>query len=171
MRRALELSPDATILDYVETELLSGSNLTRLTRQLRRALGFDELTRETVSRLVFTSGRDAGVSVEEAELRLKRARRAGAHALVEEAEALLDEADEDREAIAKAKAQADIRTWQAARYDRDTFGDAKGTNVTINLGAQLLEGLQQARSRVLSPSTSAPTELLPAQVVEVEEVS
>lgn len=75
---------------------------------------------------------------------LVQARKDSAPALVETAMSLLDEADHDREAIAKAKAQADIRTWLASKYDRQTFGnDAAQVNVQVSLGDMHLDALRQ----------------------------
>src|SRR6185437_7782321 len=81
--------------------------------------------------------------------RMNDARRASAHALVEDAQAIVDTAavDPSREGIAAAKVQADLRTWRAARYDRETFGEKATHSVEISLGQLHLDALRQRSAR------------------------
>jgi len=103
--------------------------------------------------------------------RMNDARRLSAHALVEDAQAIVDTAavDPSREGIAAAKVQADLRTWRAARYDRETFGEKSAHSVTLDLGQLHLDALRQraAAAAALPPTatlalpntTGSPTEL------------
>jgi len=84
-----------------------------------------------------------------AEQQMNEARRRSSHALVEDAQAIVDTAaaEPTREGIAAAKVQADIRTWRAARYDRDTFGDKATHSVELSLGDLHLDALRQRAAR------------------------
>ena len=75
---------------------------------------------------------------------LHTAKREGAGAHAEEALRLVDEAPAERDAIAKARLQAEHRRWMAGVYDREQFGEAvPGLNVNVLNVAQLhLEALQ-----------------------------
>jgi len=76
--------------------------------------------------------------------KLVAARKDSAPALVEKAIEILDNVDNDRDAIAAAKAQSEVRTWLASKYDRQTFGnDTAQVNVQLNLGQLHLDALRQ----------------------------
>lgn len=88
---------------------------------------------------------------------LVQSRKDSAPALAEKAVEILDEADNDRDAINLAKAQADIRTWLASKYDRQTFGnDAAQVNVQLNLGQLHLDALRQRAVPVVKPTPALP---------------
>jgi hypothetical protein len=75
--------------------------------------------------------------------RYAAAKRASAEVLVEEAVALLDGAEPDRDSITKAKAQAGIRQWLAERLDRAQYGEDKSQPVLqVNVGSLHLAALQ-----------------------------
>jgi hypothetical protein len=74
---------------------------------------------------------------------LAQAKKACAEALVEQSMEILDDADETREAIAKAKAQADTRQWMAAGMDRAAWRDANPqVNVQVNMPQLHLDALR-----------------------------
>jgi hypothetical protein len=72
---------------------------------------------------------------------------------------ILENVKADRDHINKAKAQSDLRTWLASKYDRATFGnDAAQVNVQLNMGQLHLDALR--RRAVPAMVTAAPA--LPA---------
>jgi hypothetical protein len=82
---------------------------------------------------------------------LAQAKKACAEALVEESLEILDEADADRDSLAKAKEQANHRRWMASRMDREAFGDATpSVNVNVSLPQLHLDAL---RARVVEVKT------------------
>jgi hypothetical protein len=85
--------------------------------------------------------------------RLLLARETGADALVEEAVDLLDVTPENRDAIAKAKARADIRTWLAGKWNRPSYGENKQVNVDISIAGLHLDAL---RARPVTPHLADP---------------
>lgn len=72
---------------------------------------------------------------------LRNARRSAASVLAEES---LQIADESKPEFAQVdKLRVDTRRWAAGKWDRETFGEQRGTQVTINLGALHLDALRR----------------------------
>jgi hypothetical protein len=70
----------------------------------------------------------------------QEARKVGAHAMVEEAQAIADGAS--NEDVALARERVKVRLWQAERANREDFGQQKDTNVNITVGDLHLEALR-----------------------------
>lgn len=76
--------------------------------------------------------------------RLSEARVEGAHALVEDAAEIVEEARADKDSIALAKLRADTKTWIAGRWNRQAYGEPKqGVQLQINMGSAFLEALRR----------------------------
>jgi hypothetical protein len=138
-QRAAALGANKTLLDYVCDEWLSGGKtVIQLAEDLTKEMKVD-VSRDTVRRVIYAS--DERPAVEE---RLNNARAAGASILVEEAQAIADSAAPNRDAIAKARMQVDIRTWIAGKNNRAQFGDQKSVGLTINIGQLHLDALRRS---------------------------
>jgi hypothetical protein len=157
-RRATEAGDGATAEDVVCALVAAGEPMTEIARQLSK-------TAEINLSVNVLSGWMASDPKRKAAL--AQARKDSAPILVEQAMELIDGADEDRDAIAKAKAQADMRQWMASKYDRATFGnDAAQVNLQFNMGQLHLDAL---RSRAAIVASTAPT--LPPAGPDFETVS
>ncbi|WP_028491436.1 hypothetical protein [Thioalkalivibrio sp. ALE19] len=73
---------------------------------------------------------------------LTRARQEAAGALMDEALAITDNAEEDATALQKVKQQADLRKWLAGRLSPQQWGDT-GPGVQVNIGQLHLDALRQ----------------------------
>jgi len=132
-------SPNA--LDYAVAWLADGKTVQQLADHLTKLAG-EPVHRGWLTPVLLKLAPNA-------EQQMNDARRRSSHALVEDAQAIVDTAaaEPTREGIAAAKVQADIRTWRAARYDRETFGDKATHAVEISLGDLHLDALRQRAAR------------------------
>lgn len=73
---------------------------------------------------------------------LSRARQEAAGALMDEALAITDSADEDPNVLQKARQQTDLRKWLAARLAPQQWGDS-GPGVQVSIGQLHLDALRQ----------------------------
>ena len=73
---------------------------------------------------------------------LARARQEAAGALMDEALAITDSAEEDAIALQKVRQQADLRKWLAARLSPQHWGDF-GPGVQVNIGQLHLDALRR----------------------------
>ena len=88
--------------------------------------------------------------------RLADARVEAAHALVEDAVDALENVGADRDQVARAKAQADMRQWLAGKWNRGAYGEPKaGVAVQINMGGAFLESLRRQAERARQVSSPA----------------
>ncbi len=149
-RRARELGPDATTLDYVCQYVAGGGTLVGLTSEIEKQLGMDVARYAIQHHLAVTYGQSAKTA-------LAAARKDSAHALAEEAKEIIEDAPtHSREELQKAQMRANVRHWMAERYDRQAFGDNKGPNVVVQVGALHLDAL---RARAIDERTSQPSEI------------
>jgi len=93
---------------------------------------------------------------------LQIAKREGAAAHVEEALRLVDESPVERDALQKTRLQVEHRRWMAGVYDREQFGEAATTEVTLNIPQLHVEAML-LRHRAVTPFAPelAPLELPP----------
>jgi len=140
-------SPNA--LDYAVAWLADGKTVQQLADHLTKLAG-EPVHRGWLTPVLLKLAPNA-------EQQMNDARRRSSHALVEDAQAIVDTAaaEPTREGIAAAKVQADIRTWRAARYNRETFGDKATHSVEINLGQLHLDALRQRGARQAELQASA----------------
>lgn len=162
-RRTAEMdSLGATALDYAVDWIESGKTLRRLTEEMSDKTGH-EFSRASVGRYLESLAPDAA-------RRLETARRAGAHALVDDALEIVDatEGEESREAIASAKLRADQRTWTAERWNRDDLGQRQTTQVNVTIAALHIDAL---RRRATATATIAETDTRALPASEAEDVT
>jgi len=145
----LELTP----LEYVADWISDGGSLSSLARDMK-ANGCEYASQSLLSRVVHSLDGAVGL--------LAAARKTGAASLVDQAQEILENCGADKDEIALAKAQADIRLWQAERLDKTHWGinDGKGINVNVNVGDLHLEALMQRNAMR--------KELPPAPIPEAE---
>lgn len=95
---------------------------------------------------------------------LSRARARSAFGLADEAKEIIDKVVEDRDAIAKAKAQADLRLVLAGKYNKDVFGEQKQQGVQLTINVLHLDSLRRVNART-SPLSALAEESEVAQLV------
>lgn len=133
-RLAKEAGPDILPEDVLLSRVAGGELLREIAESIGRTIG-QYISPATLSAWINRTP--------ELKRRLAEARKDAASLLAEEAVGILDSADEDRDALAKAKSQADIRTWLASKWDRQTFGnDAAQVNVSVSMGDYHLDALR-----------------------------
>ncbi len=72
------------------------------------------------------------------------ARATAAHALAESGMGIIDDADEDRDAIAKAKARSDYRKWLASCWNAPQYGQQQQqVQVNVNLAQLHIEAMRK----------------------------
>lgn len=159
-RARVELDDDAGPLDYVVQWCENGKTLQQLAEDLTKALGF-EVFRARLHTLMREMYPDT------AEARLTEARRAGARAIAEESVSIIDDADDSsREKLQHAKMRADVRQWIAGKWNRDEFGESKGTSISISLHGAHLDSLHlvpNATARIANPQVETVVE---AEVID-----
>ena len=162
-----------TPLDLAVAHIASGGTILGLAREIAAEIG-EPISRELLSRLLHTNYGP------EADRRLNEARKQGAHAMVEEAREIVDNAPVQRDAINHAKMRADARTWLASRFNREAFGEQRNVQVSVSPGQLHLQALQhraarEAEARLLHAAAPAqlatPSEVVDAEIVEVVETS
>jgi hypothetical protein len=72
---------------------------------------------------------------------LRSARKEAASGLAEESLMIADRAT--IESVQVAKLQTDVRRWMAGKWDRETYGEQKGSQVTINLASLHIDALRR----------------------------
>lgn len=163
--RALkELGEGATALEYVTHVLGSGGRIIDVGEALAKPKGplaFTPGYGMVQSALEMETGKGG-----EVQAALSAARRQGAHAKVEEAEQIADTVSADRDQVARAKLKAEIRTWAAARANREAYGDQKSGGIEINIGELHLGALQ--RSQINGPPRVLPTLVLQEAPVDAD---
>ena len=85
---------------------------------------------------------------------LAAARKVKAERLADETLEIADNAEEDRDAIGKAKLRIGARQWLASAWARDTYGKDK-EQATINVEHLHLGALQHAPERDVTPEPKA----------------
>lgn len=136
----LAKAADVTPLEYVCDRVSGGETIraihTEICHSVKKNMS-DSVMRRWIARQ--TGGPEA----------LKRARKEWSHSKVEETIEILENADETRESIAKAKAQVDQINFIAGAYNREEFGPpSAAVNVQVNLPAQHLDALRAYNSEV-----------------------
>jgi hypothetical protein len=134
-RAVLELGSEATPLDYVVFYIAGGKMFTDLAAEMAVELN------EPVSRQLISGS--ANALGEDAKERIAAARQEGAISLAEETLSIADNADATAGGAAKARVQISSRQWMAERFNAAQFGAMTKTQVSVSLGALMLEALQQ----------------------------
>jgi hypothetical protein len=144
-KQAAESSEDRgealTALDVVYEWVAAGRKTKELVQALAKAAGVR--VSENAGGSILTTwvhGQDGGREM------MDRARGDAAHALAQEALEIVDEADEDKTALNKAKLQADQRNWLASRWNRKAYGqDTASIALNLDLGGLHIDALRQRK--------------------------
>lgn len=151
------------VADFACSWVASGNTMTQLADEISASMGFD-ISRDMVMRYLNEGRPDLS-------RRLEKARRDGAHGMVDQAIKTADNASTfSKEDLQKAKQQTDVRLWVAERWNKKELGRAPDTVITVNNNTLHLDALrarQLQRSsqekRVLEPQLSyAPARLIDA---------
>lgn len=160
-----ELGDEATALDYVCYRIENGSTMREMAEELTAVL--DYTVRSGLVRAAAVLGHEAGAATE----RLTLARARGAHELVEEAKTIIDNVAPDRDAIAKAKEQVNVRQFIAKGWNRADWGEQRQQVTNVTIGSLHIEALRshklRARATVAAQQVS---EVAEAEVEEITEV-
>jgi hypothetical protein len=134
-RLAAEMGEGMTAIDYVCERTAGGDTLIEICRDVGKTIGHN-LQGGTLSSWINTD--------QERRAKIQAARAIGAISLAEQGMEMIDDADESREAIAKAKASAEYRQWLASKWNRPMFGaDVAQVQVNVSTGSLLLDALRQ----------------------------
>lgn len=158
-----ELGTDADALDYVEYRISNGTSMRELAAEVTAVLDF--VVRSTLVEDAAAHGHEAGAATE----RVKAARARGAGQLVEEGKQLIDNVAPDRDAIAKAKAQSDIRALIASRWNRPEWGEAPKQVTNVSIGSLHIDALRSHKLR--AHATVAAQQIGEVEEAVVEEIT
>lgn len=162
---ARELGPNADALDYLCYRIENGTTQKEIAAEITAVL--DYVVRSSLVRAAAVEGHDAGAASE----RLTQARARGAGELVEEAKELIDNVAPDRDAIAKAKAQSEVRQFIASRWDRTNWGEQRQQVTNVSIGNLHIEALRSQRLRARATvAAEQVSEVAEAVVEEITEV-
>lgn len=169
-RAVRELGEGATALEYVSSVLSSGDRVIDLCDKLTKPKGPLNFT-PSYGMVQNALEMEASGKKTEVSAALSEARRQGAHAKVETAEQIADDVSADRDQIARAKLQAEMRTWAAERNNREAYGSQKVSGLEINIGELHLGALQRIQTlgppRVLPTLVALPSGVVEAEVIEI----
>ena len=68
---------------------------------------------------------------------------------------IVDKAEPNRDAIAKARAQSNARQWLAGKWNRDEYGNDRQPLVQINAGSLHLDALRRSNNPSQLPNAKA----------------
>lgn len=123
-----------TLLDYAVDWVSAGRTISDLAQDIAKEIG------TPVSRPLLSGILNA---TPDASARLEAARRQGAHAIMDDAVKIADDAEPTPGAVAKARLQVGTREWLAERFAPDAFGVKQlGGQVNISVGKLMLAALQ-----------------------------
>jgi hypothetical protein len=98
-------------------------------------------------------------STPEGRAMLAQAREIAAHALAEETLDILEQADEDKNALTKAKLRAENNRWLASKYNRRDYGETPQVQINqYDIGQLHIDAMRQRRLETgdQTPSLSLP---------------
>lgn len=158
-----EIGEGATALDYVCYRIENGATLRELATEVTAVL--DYTVRSSLVRAAAVLGHEAGAATE----RLQAARARGAGELVEEAKDIIDNVAPDRDAIAKAKEQAHVRTFIASRWNRADWGEAPKQVTNVSIGSLHIDALRSHKLR--QRATAVAQQVSDAEVIGAAEIT
>jgi hypothetical protein len=148
----------------VSYRIENGTTLTDIAAEVTAVMG--EIVRPTLVREAAIYDHDPGRARE----RIKASQAQGANAFVEEAKHIIDNVAPDREAIAKAKEQANIRTFIASRWNRKEWGEQKGPDVSVSIGSLHIDALRSRRAARATAVAEQVSEVIEGVVEEITDV-
>lgn len=123
--------------DRIIARIASGDTIAGVARTLYRPDGL-AIDRSTLSNMLRRDPERAA--------RVKQARTEGASAMVDQALHLVDDAALDKDAIQKARVQAELRVKVAGLIDRESYGPSQPqVNVQVNVEGMHLDALRHRR--------------------------
>ena len=156
-----ERGEELTALDVVHDWVAAGRTMRDLSRELGKAIG-----RNLESSGVLTTwvhGQPGGRAL------MAQAREMAAHALAEETIEILEEADEEKSALLKARLRAENNRWLASKYNRRDYGETPPQlAVNLDFGSLHIDAMRQRR---VEDGDTTPTLALPVPEAEYELVS
>lgn len=159
-RNEHELGAEFTSLDYVCEWVAGGATMRDLIRDMNTTA---ELGMDVGSGLLSSWVN----SSKEGKVKMAEARAIASHILAEDGMDILDEADEDRDALTKAKARSDYRRWLASVWNPKQYGNQQPQlAVNVNLAQLHIEAM---RKREIPTVASVP--VLPPNGPDYEVVS
>lgn len=129
-------------LDYIVAWVESGETVMELATQVADETSLP-ITRQQLDRYIRDLAPDAADQI-------ARARFAGAHGMVDKAIDIVDNAPANRDAVRKAQAQANVRTWVAERWNRKDLGAPKGPAIQVSINTMHLDALRRRANVQLS---------------------
>lgn len=135
----------ASHLDYIVSWVQDGNTVLQLANEIAEDTGL-KISSQMLGRYIreFDDGAQ----------RVQEARQQGAHSMVDQAIDIVDNAPADRDAVRKAQAQANVRTWVAERWNRKDLGAPKGPAIQLNINTMHLDALR--RRAAVSSATLLP---------------
>jgi hypothetical protein len=155
-----ELGPNADALDYVCYRVENGTTMRELAREVTAVLDF--VVRSTLVEDAAALGHEAGAATE----RIRKSRARGAHEMVEEGKDIIDNVAPDRDAIAKAKEQVNVRQFIAKGWNRADWGEAPKQVTNLSIGSLHIEALRSHKRARLEAQ-----QISDAEVIEAEEIT
>jgi hypothetical protein len=147
-------------LQYLIEWVQSGGTILELANKIATDLSLP-ITRQQLDRYIRELAPDAAAQ-------LAAARTPGAHAMVDRAIDIVDSAKEDRDAVRKAQAQANVRTWVAERWNRKDLGAPKGPAISVSINTMHLDALRRRASANVQLSRPSQPALPAAEDVSFE---
>ncbi len=156
-RRALEMGvereEEVTVFDYIYDWVSSGQTMKDLTLALGKAVGHNL----AASSGILTSWVN---STPDGQEMLRRARANAAHLLAEEAGEIIDNAEDSKLGLLRARLRVDQNRWLAGKWNRKDYGETPA-QVAINFDVGQLH-IDAMRQRRIEEGDSTPTLALPA---------
>lgn len=129
--------------EYICARIADGASVTEVAEELG-------LHRNNIARYIRRAGTDA-------ERRYEEAKRERAHALADEALAIVDAPAADNVEVSRAKNRADVRKWLASVLNREDYGREANQSPTVSI--------QNLHLNALLTHGKAPA-IAPAQAIE-----
>jgi hypothetical protein len=160
-RRAAALAEETgepcSPLDVIHDWVAAGRTMRDLTIELGRAVGH-QLSASSGILTTWVNGTPEGRAM------LAQARQIAAHALAEETMDILEDADDDKLALLKAKLRAENNRWLAGKWNREAYGETPQVQVNNNrfdIGQLHIDAMRQRR---IETGDTTPTLALPAAI-------
>lgn len=156
-RRAIELGvergEELGPLDYIYDRVSSGTTMRDLTLEVGKACGHNL----AASSGILTNWVN---STPDGQEMLRRARANAAHILAEEAGDIIDEADDSKLGLMRAKLKVEQHRWLAGKWNRRDYGEQPQVQINNNLDIGQLH-IDAMRQRRIEQGDSTPTLALP----------
>ena len=155
-RRAARMSEEQgeplSALDVIHDWVASGRTMKDLTAELGKAIGHNLQSSGVLTTWVHSQ--PGGKAL------LAQARELASHALVEETIDILDDAEDTKTGLMRAKLRAENNRWLAGKWNRKDYGEQPAqVAVTFDIGQLHIDAMRQRR---IEQGDTTPTLALPA---------